>query len=72
MSFYKKRLVDSSQPLNDDLFSENVVCIIVIFFYLPFVSIWFEKLHITHCIQLFFFTSSSFQICNVPLLLPFW
>lgn len=55
MSFYKKRLVDSSQPLNDDLFSENVVCIIVIFFYLPFVSIWFEKLHITHCIHLFFY-----------------
>lgn len=66
MSFYKKRLVNSSQTSQWLPFSENVVCIIVIFFYLPFVSIWFEKLHIAHCIQLFIF-SSLFQICNVPL-----
>lgn len=63
--FYKKHLGDcsTSQWLP---FSENVC--IVIFFYLPFVSIWFEKLHITHCIHLFFlYSSSSFQMCNVPL-----
>lgn len=43
MSFYKKRLFSTSQWKP---FSENVLCIIVIFFYLHFVSIWFEKLHI--------------------------
>lgn len=43
-------------------------CIIVIFFYLPFVSIWFEKLHITHHIQPPTPTPPPFfQICNVPL-----
>lgn len=63
--FFKEafgRLVSTSQWLP---FSEDV-CIIVIFFYLPFCQYLVWK--VAYCPLLSsFFPSSSFQICNVPI-----